>query len=100
MLNNLYPPLIITNVCYSSQFAENNKIDSKLNILAENIRVEKEILRNNETVTRESQTKLQVNTKNIEQYNQTIERIEKEEIIDRNWRIYLDIIGKNGIIRL
>ena len=51
--------------------AENNKIDSKLNILAENIRVEKEILRNNETLTREYQTKLQVNTKNIEQYNQT-----------------------------
>ena len=80
--------------------AENNKIDSKLNILAENIRVEKEILRNNETLTREYQTKLQVNTKNIEQYNQTIERIEKEEVIDRHWRIYLDIIGKNGISKL
>ena len=29
-----------------------------------------------------------------------IERIEKEEVIDRHWRIYLDIIGKNGISKL
>ena len=78
----------------------NNEIDTKLNVLAQNIIVEKNILVENDRLRREDLSKRLVNEKNIAQYIETIQRIEKEEIIDRNWRIYLDIIGKNGISKL
>ena len=80
--------------------ASNNEIDTKLNILTTNINVEKELLLANEETQRSIKTKIEVNNKTSSQHAQTIERIEKEEIIDRNWRIYLDIIGKNGISKL
>jgi DNA repair exonuclease SbcCD ATPase subunit len=80
--------------------ANNNEIDAKLNILATNISVEKQLLTKNEETQRDIKTKIEINKKTIVQHGQTIERIEKEEIIDRNWRIYLDIIGKNGISKL
>ena len=38
--------------------------------------------------------------KNIEERNDIIEKIAKEEIVVKNWKIYLELVGKNGISKM
>ncbi len=78
----------------------NNKIENSINVVNQNIKVEENYL---QTISNEiAQTKISVeyNNKSIEQYKSTLKTIEKEEILVKNWRIYLDMIGKNGISKM
>ena len=78
----------------------NNEIDNKIRIVDENIKVETNI--------KEQQIRLMQNYKNeITQYNKQIDernviikKLLEEEIKIRNWNIYQELIGKNGIIKI
>ena len=78
----------------------NNEIDNKIRIVDENIKVETNI--------KEQQIRLMQNYKNeITQYNKRIDernliikKLLEEEIKIRNWYIYQELIGKNGIIKI
>ena len=43
---------------------------------------------------------IETNKKTIDQNNKIIKQITGEEIIVKNWRLYLDMIGKNGISKM
>ena len=78
----------------------NNKIEIALNLSAQNIKVDEECL---SALTKEivgGKAEIENNKKTIEQYNKIIATIEQEETLVKNWRLYLDMIGKNGISKM
>lgn len=79
---------------------KNNNIDNKLNIVSENISCEEKIQSSaKETITKE-ETNIKNNNKIIENSNKIINKIEEEEFLVRNWKLYLEMIGKNGISKM
>lgn len=78
----------------------NNEIDNRIRVLDDSIRVETNI---KETNIRKNET-LKIENKNytleIEKRNKIIVELEKEEKIIRNWNIYQELVGKNGIVKI
>lgn len=78
----------------------NNEIDIKIRNIDVNIQTEVSI--------KETQIRLIQNYKNenanyqkeILQRNNLIEKLKEEEIVIRNWTIYQELVGKNGIIKI
>ena len=78
----------------------NNKIEQSLNIVNENIKQETTFIQNvRDEITYNKQT-IETNDKAITKNNELIGIIEKEEVLVRNWKLYLDMVGKNGISKM
>ena len=78
----------------------NNEIDNKIRIVDENIKVETNI---KEQMIREIQNykNEEINyNKEIDKRNKIIDKINAEQKIIRNWTIYQELVGKNGIIKI
>jgi DNA repair exonuclease SbcCD ATPase subunit len=78
----------------------NNRIENAINISNVNISTEEQIRINIEKNINDSNSQLQLNNKTINSNNEIINRLQEEEIIVKNWRIYLELIGKNGISKI
>lgn len=78
----------------------NNKIDASLRVFNENIRTEESIKNSfiHRKATLENENK--VNNKNIEDRKVLIKKLDDEETIVKNWKIYLTLVGKNGISKM
>lgn len=83
-----------------SAIENNNRIENAINISNVNISTEEQIRINIEKNINDGNSQLQLNIKTINSNNEIINRLQEEEIIVRNWRIYLDMIGKNGISKI
>ena len=83
-----------------SAIENNNRIENAINISNVNISTEEQIRVNIEKNINDSNSQLQLNIKTINSNNEIINRLQEEEVIVRNWRIYLDMIGKNGISKI
>lgn len=79
---------------------ENNKIETSLNLLNENYKVEEMVGINLLSDIARDKATIESNNKSVEQSKKIIGTIEKEEVLVRNWRLYLDMIGKNGISKM
>lgn len=78
----------------------NNDIDAKVNIIDNEIFVS---TRNKDQLIRDIQTRQVQNTNlsnEIKNAEEIIDVINKEEVIIRNWNLYNELVGKNGIIKL
>ena len=78
----------------------NNEIDNKIRLVDESIRVETNI---NEQQIREIQNyknEITFYTKEIENRGKIIVKLTEEEKIVRDWKIYQELVGKNGIIKI
>lgn len=79
---------------------KNNEINAKINVIdasvAEEEKVHAELVRKIE----ECRSTILANRKIISDNNKLIGIIEEEEKLVRNWKIYLDMIGKNGISKM
>lgn len=78
----------------------NNEVDAKVNVMAANIRNEEAILRDLEEKITDARNDIKVNRKKIAENKALIEVIEKEEKLVASWRLYLDMVGKNGISKI
>ena len=78
----------------------NNKIDASLRIVNVNIQTEEGIKNSliHRKATLENENK--VNEKNISDRQTLIRKIEEEENIVKHWKIYLSLVGKNGISKM
>ena len=83
-----------------SAIENNNRIENAINISNVNISTEEQIRVNIEKNINDSNSQLQLNNKTINSNIEIINRLQEEEIIVKNWRIYLDMIGKNGISKI
>lgn len=79
---------------------ENNKIDLSLNIVNENIVAKNKYKDNIQHKIEEINNAINYNINIISQNNDLIIRINEDEIVSKNWKIYLDMIGKNGISKM
>lgn len=78
----------------------NNKLDISIN----NIRVKLQNNRNtrdtNTSMINTNKAKIEQNEQNIKDRLVLIESIKEEQKIEKNWKIYLDMVGKNGISKM
>lgn len=75
----------------------NNEIDIAINNTTVNIKTEEDILRRlNDEIT-DCQHNIKSNEKTITEYEKIVEQIKAEEQLVRNWKVYVEMVGKNGI---
>ena len=79
---------------------KNNEIDTSLNIVGENIKVEERLISEYKEAIAECEADIKANNKTISDSEKILEILEKEEALVRNWKVYLEMIGKNGISKM
>lgn len=78
----------------------NNRIETALNVVNVNITTEETNIRRYDSCVNEAEYSIRAIDRRIEENSMHIEQIVKEEKLVRNWKIYLDMIGKNGISKM
>jgi hypothetical protein len=78
----------------------NNKIDIALNNISVNINTEKIVLKNLQKSIMDETTESQTRERKIAEYEQIIKVLNDEKLIIRNWKLYLEMVGKHGICKL
>ena len=78
----------------------NNKIDTSLNNLKVTIETEQKYCDELKNSIDEDNSTIKLNTKTIDDNKKIIAKIEEEEKTVRSWKLYLDLIGKNGISKI
>ena len=80
--------------------AVNNKIDADINVvdasIASNNAIISDTIRNIAT----SKSNIEANNNEIKEKNSIIVKINEEEKEERNWKLYLHLIGKDGICKI
>lgn len=83
-----------------SAIENNNRINNSLNIINVNIQTEEKILSGLRESVITNNKKKEINIKKIEENKQIIETVLKEEKLLYHWRIYLEMVGKNGVSKM
>lgn len=78
----------------------NNEIDNKIRIVDENIRVETNIKEQQIREIQNYKNEITQYTKEIENRSKIIIKLTEEEKVVRDWNIYQELVGKNGIIKI
>ena len=78
----------------------NNEIDNKIRLVDESIRVETNIKEQQIREIQNYKNEITFYTKEIENRGKIIVKLTEEEKIVRDWKIYQELIGKNGIIKI
>ena len=78
----------------------NNKIDASLRIVNINIQTEEGI--KNSLISRKAtlENENKVNDRNISDREKLINKINEEEVLVKHWKIYLTLVGKNGVSKM
>lgn len=79
---------------------KNKDLEIKINISNENIKDKNSILKQLSDNKNEMETNIKLSSHEISERQKTIEKIKKETEIVYNWKIYLEMIGKNGISKM
>lgn len=92
---------ILADVERNKEFIEkNNNLTTSLNIVKANIQNEETQLETFKKNIVENNTVIDVNKNNIMKLQELIETCKKENDIIRHWKIYLELVGKNGISKM
>ena len=83
-----------------SAIRKNNEINAKINVIDASITEETKILDEINKDMEELRSSIKANRKIIADNKKLIEIIEDEEKIVKNWKIYLEMVGKNGISKM
>jgi DNA repair exonuclease SbcCD ATPase subunit len=78
----------------------NNKIDAAINVAKANIAAEEQIRDTQQSNIEAIKAQIKTNEEKITTSEKIIATIEKEEELVKAWKIYLEIIGKNGISKM
>ena len=78
----------------------NNEIDNKIRIVDENIKAETNIKEQQIREIQNNKNEISNFNKQIEDRNTIIKKLIEEEKIIRNWNIYQELVGKNGILKI
>jgi hypothetical protein len=78
----------------------NNEIDNKVRLVDENIKTENTI--KEAKIKDITNFNLESNMLSLEitKREKVIEKLQEEEILIRNWNIYLQLVGKNGVVKI
>jgi len=78
----------------------NNQIDAQVNVLKVNIESYNTTIHRLESENVASQKDIDTNNETIRQKESYIKRIEQEIELERTWRLYLQMVGKDGISKM
>lgn len=78
----------------------NNEIDAKIHIIDENIKVQTNIKEQQIREIQNYKNEVATYEREIEKRDKIIIKITEEEKYIRNWNIYQEMVGKNGIIKI
>ena len=78
----------------------NNDVRLKVATIDETIKTEQGIKENHIRGIESIKTEIKNYTEEIEKRKSVIEQLKKEEKIIRNWSIYQELVGKNGIVKI
>ena len=78
----------------------NNKIETTLNTVNVTIATEQKYNEDLRKQIDENTSTIKLNNKTIDENNKIITKIEEEEKTIKSWKLYLDLIGKNGISKI
>ena len=84
----------------SEAIDKNNEIDIQVrnnDVLLSNKRTTKE---NNLSFITRNESEIKANEEKVNERKNLIKKIEEEEKLVRNWKIYLEMVGKNGISKM
>lgn len=84
----------------SEAIDKNNKIDIQIRNTDVFIRDKRNTKETNISYITRNKTEIKSYTEQIERRDNIIKRIKEEEILVKNWKIYLDLVGKNGITKM
>ena len=84
----------------SEAIDKNNKIDIQIRNTDVFIRDKRNTKETNISYITRNKTEIKSYTEQIERRDNIIKRIKEEEILLKNWKIYLDLVGKNGITKM
>ena len=78
----------------------NNKLDISINNIKVKIENNRNTKETNLSFINNNKSKIEVNLKNIKDRLELIKSIKEEQNLEKNWKIYLDMVGKNGISKM
>lgn len=102
-LRNEYRDLIDIKKEYdknSEAIDKNNEIDTAIRNIDDIIKTKRETKENNIKILTQIGMDITTYNKNIEEHKQCISELTQEEKLLMHWKIYLDMVGKNGISKM
>lgn len=79
---------------------KNGEIDAQVNVINTNIRTEDSIKRSSTTTISDNEKEISRITETIAQKNSFIVKIDEERKTEKYWKLYLQMIGKDGISKM
>ena len=79
---------------------KNNQIDAQVNVLKVNIETYSSVIHNLEAESVAAQKDIDANNETIREKETSIKRIEQEIETEKTWRLYLQMVGKDGISKM
>lgn len=79
---------------------KNNEIDTQVNVLKANIEAYDRVIRGLESESVAAQKDIDSNNETIREKESYIKRIEQEIELEKTWRLYLQMVGKDGIAKM
>lgn len=79
---------------------KNNQIDTQVNVLKANIENYDGIIHRLETESVSAQKDIDANNETIREKESYIKRIEQEIELEKTWKLYLNMVGKDGIAKM
>lgn len=79
---------------------KNNKIDAMINSINESIRTYEGIINRSTYQVASLQKEIENNNERAKEKQSLILKIEEEKKIEKNWKVYLQMIGKDGISKM
>ena len=80
--------------------SKNGEIDAQINVVDTNIKTEERIKNTSLTTISGDEKEISKITETISQKNSFIVKIEEERKIEKYWKLYLQMIGKDGITKM
>ena len=84
----------------SEAINENNKIDIEVRNVDVFINDKRKSIENNSLCIARNESEIKNGMEQIKQRDEVIRKLKEEEKIVRNWKIYLDLVGKDGISKM
>lgn len=78
----------------------NNEVNANINLIDASIEQEEKVRDRQAGELDDLRSEIKTNKTIIDNNAKTIEVIEKEEVIVRNWKVYLEMVGRNGIAKM
>ena len=84
----------------SKSIDKNNKIELSIRNTDVNIKTKRDVRDNNLRIISQNKSNIEVYKKEISKRDEIINKINDEDKVIYNWKIYLDMVGKNGISKM